>query len=45
MHTMSGSSFAVPLDREADLLAVARSGGYEVRRDDGLVGSLSRVSY
>ena len=45
MHTMSGSSFAVPLAREADLVAVLCSGGFEVSRDDGLVASLSRVPY
>jgi hypothetical protein len=45
VHTMSGSSFAVPLERETDLVTVVRRSGYEVRRDDGLLGSLSGVSY
>lgn len=42
---MSGSAFVVPLNREADLVTVVRSAGYEVRRDDGLIGSMNAVSY
>lgn len=45
VHTMSGSAFVVPLNREADLVTVVHSAGYEVRRDDGLIGSMSAVSY
>jgi hypothetical protein len=45
VHTMSGSAFAIPLSREAGLMTVVRSAGYEVCRDDGLIGSMSAVSY
>ena len=41
IHTMSGSSFVIPLDREDALRGVLRSVGYEFRRDDGLVNSLN----
>ena len=45
VDTMSGSSFAVPLDREADLVTLVHAAGYKIRRDDGLISSLSAVSY
>jgi hypothetical protein len=38
--TLNGSSFAIPLDREDDLVNALRSAGYEVRRDDDLIDSL-----
>jgi hypothetical protein len=41
MHTvLNGSCFAIPLEKEDDLLTVLRSAGYEVRRDDGLISSI-----
>jgi hypothetical protein len=40
--TLSGSSFAIPLAREDDLVNVLRSAGYAVRRDDDLINSLGR---
>ena len=45
VHTMSGSAFAIPLNRESDLITVVRSAGYELCRDDGLMGGMSAVSY
>jgi hypothetical protein len=38
--TLSGSSFAIPLAREDDLVNALRSAGYAVRRDDDLISSL-----
>jgi hypothetical protein len=38
--TLNGSYFAIPLDREMDMVSVLRSAGFEVRRDDGLIASI-----
>ena len=38
--TFGGSSFAIPLDREDDLVNALRPAGYEVRRDDRPINSL-----
>ncbi len=38
--TLNGSSFAISLDREDDLVNALCSAGYEVRRDDDLINSL-----
>jgi len=40
-HTMlNGSYFAIPLEREADMVDVLRSAGFEVSRDDDLVANI-----
>ena len=40
-HTMlNGSYFAIPLEREGDMVDVLRSAGFEARRDDDLVASI-----
>jgi hypothetical protein len=40
-HTvLNGSYFAIPLEREADMVDALRSAGFEVRRDDDLVASI-----
>jgi hypothetical protein len=41
--TLSGSFFAVPLDREADMVNVLRSAGYEVIQDGSLIYSIGRI--
>jgi hypothetical protein len=38
--TLNGSAFAIPLEREDDLVNTLRSAGYVVRRDDDLINSL-----
>jgi hypothetical protein len=38
--TLNGPYFAIPLDREEDLISVLRSAGYAARRDDDLISSL-----
>lgn len=38
--TLNGSYFAVPLERETDMVSVLRSAGISVRRDDDLVASI-----
>jgi hypothetical protein len=38
--TVNGSSFAIPLNRQEDLVRILRSAGYEVRRGDDLINSL-----
>jgi len=44
-HTMlNGSYLAIPLDREADMVSVLRSAGFEVHRDDGLIASIGLPS-